>query len=97
MKNVKVEYTTTLESRGHSDKEWTFVGHTTKAWARASVHEAYNPCLVELIVETPSGLRTIYDAFPAGHPLPTGCAMLERNYGRGIGWKPVRRGVWEPA
>ena len=60
-----------------------YTGHTSKAAARRSVHEAHNPCLIEINADG----RILYDAFPLGHPLPKGSRMIERcSFGK---WRKV--------
>lgn len=51
-----------------------FTGYASKAAARRSINEAHNPCLVEIIANG----RTLYDAFPLGHPLPDNARVIER-------------------
>ena len=51
--------------------EYTFTAHSTKVGARGAIHEAYNPCLVQL----PDGW---FDSFPLGHPLPFDAIVIER-------------------
>ena len=66
MKNQVTKYTAKIGTTTYE-----FTAHSTKAGARASIHEAHNPCLVQL-----SDGR--YDAFPLGHPLPCGAVIIER-------------------
>ncbi len=62
---------------------------SSKAEARRSIHEAHNPCLIEIRHEG----RTYYDAAPAGYPIPRDQSLriIERCTltARGMRWRAV--------
>jgi hypothetical protein len=82
MENTTKQYNTVI-----ANHEYTFTAHSTKAGARATINESLNPCLVEVFVDG----KTMYDAFPAGHPISEEAEIIERCRltASGYRWKPV--------